>query len=350
MMNNETLYYPNYECKYYGKPFEKGYLVKNGTSYGQKQFLCGGCGRSISVRHGTAYYNLDTKEAIFEIAVRALAEGNSVRSAARIVEVDKDTICNWLDRAAQHSRLVMLYLWQNLHITECQLDELWSFVHTKQRNLAAGKIMKESYGDAWVWLAFTPQWRLVLSFVVGKRNQASADLLLKRVKHVTDEHIPFFTSDQLPEYKRALLSAYGKMVKPERKGNCGRYPKPRLGAPEELKYVQVVKKRVKGRVVSVTRKEVFGSKEEVDECLENSEASKSVNTSFVERENLTLRQSNRRLTRKTNGFAKELGWFERQLWLSLAYYHLVLPQGSLRQRLSKPEPTGEVVHQGSGNK
>ena len=84
---------------------------------------------------------------------------------------------------------------------------------------------------------------------------------------------------------------------------------------------------------------MFGSKEEVDECLENSETSKSVNTSFVERENLTLRQSNRRLTRKTNGFAKELGWFERQLWLSLAYYHLVLPHGSLRQRLSKPEPT-----------
>ena len=95
-------------------------------------------------------------------AVRALAEGNSVRSTARIVEVDKDTICDWLDRAAQHCRLVMLYLWRNLHITECQLDELWSFVHTKQRNLAIGKIFKESYGDGWVWIAFAPEYRLVL--------------------------------------------------------------------------------------------------------------------------------------------------------------------------------------------
>ncbi len=59
----------------------------------------------------------------------------------------------------------------------------------------------------------------------------------------------------------------------------------------------------------------------------------------MERESLTLRQSNRRLTQKTNGFAKELGWFERQLWLSLAYYHLMLPHGSLRQPLAKSEPT-----------
>jgi IS1 family transposase len=167
------------------------------------------------VRYGTAYYKLDTEEAIFETAVRALAEGNSIRSAARIVEVDKDTICDWLDRAAQHCRLVMLYLWCNLHITECQLDELWSFVHTKQRNLAIGKIFKESYGDAWVWIAFAPEYRLVLSFVVGKRNQDSANLLLNRVKYVTDGHIPFFTSDQLPEYRNALLNSYGEMIQPE---------------------------------------------------------------------------------------------------------------------------------------
>ena len=316
-MDWETIYCPNPHCIYYEKPFQESNLVKNGTSHNQKQALCRECGQSISVRHGTAYYNLNADKAIFETAVRALAEGNSVRSTARILEVDKDTVCEWLDRAAGHCRLVMLYLWRNLHITECQLDELWSFVHTKQRNLAAGKIFKESYGDAWVWIAFAPEYRSVLSFVVGKRNQDSADLLLKRVKHVTNEHIPFFTSDQLPEYRRALLNAYGKMVQPERKGNCGRYPKSRLEAPEDLKYAQVVKKRLKGKVVSVTRKEVFGSKEDVDECLDKSQTSKSVNTSFVERENLTLRQTNRRLTRKTNGFAKELGWFERQLWLSL---------------------------------
>jgi hypothetical protein len=67
--------------------------------------------------------------------------------------------------------------------------------------------------------------------------------------------------------------------------------------------------------------------------------SSTVNTSFVERDNLTQRQSNRRLTRRTNGFSKDLTWFEKQLWLSLAYYHLVLPHQSLRERLPTPEPT-----------
>ena len=65
----------------------------------------------------------------------------------------------------------------------------------------------------------------------------------------------------------------------------------------------------------------------------------TVNTSFVERDNLTQRQCNRRLTRRTNGFSKELTWFEKQLWLSLAYYHLTLPHHSLRQELEILEPT-----------
>ena len=70
-----------------------------------------------------------------------------------------------------------------------------------------------------------------------------------------------------------------------------------------------------------------------------SSVSDAINTSFVERDNLTQRQSNRRLTRRTNGFPKEIIWFEKQLWLSTAYYHFVLPHHSLRQPLETREPT-----------
>ena len=70
-----------------------------------------------------------------------------------------------------------------------------------------------------------------------------------------------------------------------------------------------------------------------------SPVSNTINTSFVERDNLTQRQSSRRLTRRTNGFSKEITWLEKQLWLSMAYYHLVLPHKSLRQQLATPEPT-----------
>jgi len=329
-MDWKTLYCPNRFCRLYGVPWPKSALVKNGTSRGYKQAL---------LRYGTAYFELEAEELIFDTAIRALAEGNSLRSTARIVQIDKDTAAAWLDRAARHCRKVMLCLWQHLPVTECQLDELWSFVHTKEQNLFVAKLGCETYGDAWVWVAFAPIWRLVLAFVVGKRTQASANVLLSRVAHVTDDRIPFFTSDQLAEYRTALLEVYGQWYQPARNGSRGCFPKRRRVAPPDLVYAQVVKQRERGQVVAVTHKVVFGSAEAVQTCLEASTASTTINTSFVERDNLTLRQQNRRLTRKTNGFSKELGWLERHLWLTLAYYHFVLPHASLRTKLAEPEST-----------
>ena len=190
-----------------------------------------------------------------------------------------------------------------------------------------------------MWIAFAPVWRLVVAFVIGKRTQQSADLLLERVLHVTDAPMPFFTSDQLPEYRQALLHAYGMGHQPPRQGNRRRYPKPLLMPPPELLYAQVVKTRAHGRIVQVDSKVVFGDLQAMAKQLTASPTSATINTSFVERHNLTQRQSNRRLTRRTNGFSKDLSWFERQLWLSLAYYHLVLPHRRLRQPLPEPEPT-----------
>lgn len=190
-MDWDTLYCPNRYCRYYGIAFEQGRMVKNGSSHGSPQALCKVCGQRVSIRYGTAYMNLHTDPMIFEMGIRALAEGNSLRATARIVAVDKDTVGDWLDETAQHCRLVMLYLWQHLHGTECQLDELWSFVHTKEHNLPFAKIYCETYGDAWVWVAFAQEWRLVLAFVVGKRTQDNADWLLEQVDYVTDEYPVF---------------------------------------------------------------------------------------------------------------------------------------------------------------
>jgi hypothetical protein len=94
-----------------------------------------------------------------------------------------------------------------------------------------------------------------------------------------------------------------------------------------------------GRIVAVSTRVVFGTPEAVAASLAHSPVSSTVNTRFVERDNLTQRQSNRRFTRRTNGFSKDLTWFEKQRWLSLAYYHLVLPHKSLRERLATLEPT-----------
>jgi hypothetical protein len=106
-------------------------------------------------------------------------------------------------------------------------------------------------------------WCLVLAFVIGKRDQASADLLLARVAYVTDDYIPFFTSDQLPEYEHALLTTYGEWYQPERHGTRGTHPKPRRRPLPGLLYAQVIKKRLKGRVVEVGTHVVFGTQDAV---------------------------------------------------------------------------------------
>jgi IS1 family transposase len=298
------------------------------------------CKQSFSVRHGTAYFELSAEERIFTMAMRALAEGNSLRGTGRIVDVDKDTVAAWLDRGGRHCRAVTTYLFHNLHLTECQLDELWSFVHKKEAHLSSLEKIRMLYGDAWVWLAFAPEWRLVPAFVIGKRVQENADLLLERLKAVSCGYIPFFTSDQLAHYPQTLLKAYGlPEVSLDIPGKRGRKPKPKLLPPSNLLYAQVVKQRQGGRVVQVTKKVIFGSPEAIQACLALSTTSQTINTSFIERNNLTCRQCNGRLSRKVLSFSKDLSWMEKHLWLSLSYYHFVLPHASLAQTLPEPQPT-----------
>jgi transposase-like protein len=91
-MDWETLYCPNRFCRYYGRSFRQGLLVKNGTSHGKKRALRRSCGRRVSLTYVTAYFGLEADPAIFKLKMRALAEGNSIHSTARIAQTDKDTV------------------------------------------------------------------------------------------------------------------------------------------------------------------------------------------------------------------------------------------------------------------
>jgi len=339
-MEFTTCYCPHPQCTHYGKRGFNAHLIRCGADRGIPRLLCTKCQGTFSVRQGTAYFGVRAEEPNYTIAMRALAEGNSLRGTGRIVDVDKDTVCSWLDRAGRHCRIVTTWLFDTLHITECQVDELWSFVRKKEAHLTVAEKVLALYGDAWVWMAFAPVWRLVAAFVVGKRDQESANMLLERLQAVSCGYIPFFTSDQLPHYAQALLHVYGT---PEIilhiPGKRGPKPTPKRLPPADLHYAQVVKRRKSGRVVEVTTKIIFGSEAAVQARLAASVVSQTINTSFVERNNLTCRQCNGRLSRQVLSFSKDLTWLEKHLWLSLAYYHFVLPHDSLSQRLSAPQPT-----------
>ena len=186
-MDLTTCYCLHPQCTHYGKRGFDAHLVRCGADRGIPRLLCTMC-------QGTAYFGVRAEEPNYTIAMRALAEGNSLRGTGRIVEVDKDTVCDWLDRAGRHCRAVTTYLFDTLHITECQVDELWSFVRKKEAHLTVAEKVLALYGDAWVWIAFAPVWRLVAAFVVDKRDQEHANTLLERLHAVSCGYIPFFTS------------------------------------------------------------------------------------------------------------------------------------------------------------
>jgi hypothetical protein len=188
-------------------------------------------------------------------------------------------------------------------------------------------------------MSFDPVHKVIPAFVVGEINQENADRLIAQTQAVNDGSLHVFFSDQRPQYREAILKAFGQWMQPERQGQRGRRPKPRWVPPPDLLYAQVVKHRRKGRVVKVTTEVVFGTPEALGAYRKRSPASRRVNTAFVERQNNTMRQHNRRFTRKTLGFSKKRYWMERQLHLCVGDYHFCLPHSGLREEIDPPLPT-----------
>ncbi len=287
-------------------------------------------------RTGTAFHHAHLDEALFETIACSLAEGVGVRATARILKVDKKTVLRVLARAAHHAMMVSRSLLKDLVVSECQLDEMWSFIGKKQGRLEPIEKLDGHLGDAWIWIAFDPTHKVVLAHVVGKRTEPYAVALLQEVKRITVSMPSLFTSDQLDHYTQALLQVYGIAVLPPRKPGPGRPPKPRLAPPDGLLYAQVVKKYKQNKVVSVTNKVVFGDPQKLQDIIEQSAASQTINTSFVKRNNGTVRHLDARCTRKIYRFSKCRENHERQLQLSLAYYHLCLPHKTLTKRNGRP--------------
>jgi IS1 family transposase len=290
----------------------------------------------ISPRRGTAFHHTHLPEQNFETIAKSLAEGVGVASIARIQNVDKKTVLLVLAKAAEQAKRVSRSLLMNVKVTECQLDEMWSFVGKKEKNLDPVEKLQRSLGDAWIWIAFDAINKIVLAYIIGKRTLPHAVSLLQEVKRITVRMPDLFSSDQLDQYTNALLQVYGNLVYPDRKPGPGRTPNPRLVPAEDLLYVQVVKQYKQYRVVKVTQKVVFGDSEKVESILAASAVSNKINTSYIERYNGTVRLMDARCGRKTLRFSKCKENHEIQLALSLGYYHLCRPHKTLTKRYGRP--------------
>ncbi len=338
-MDVRTVHCRNKHCKRCGQMGNESRLHRHGSYRGEARFRCEMCGDTIGARVGTAYANIRTDLKVYELGAKLLAEGMSIRATARVLDIDKDTICDWVSQLGEHCAKVAAYHFRNLHITECQLDELWTFVRKKEAQLTPIEQMLSLYGDAWIWVAFAPVSKLVPAWVAGKRTLSEGRKLVKCLKNRLDGHIPFFTSDDLPHYADALLAVYGQTIEPPRTGKQGRPRRAYKVPPDDLLYAVVCKRREGSRVVEVTTQVIYGSPERIAQVLHHSPTSNTISTYGVERNNLTIRQHARRMGRKVNAFSKEHDYLEHQLALSFGYYHFVIPHRGLRQRLSAPIPT-----------
>ncbi len=310
------------------------------TTQGEKRqmFLCKVCKNPFSETAGTPFFGLKTPMQTVCVALQELAEGLGVRAVARIRGVETDTVLDWLRKAGQHCEQVSAYMLQELHVSQVQLDELWTFVRKKERMLSDWEKLQTEYGDTWIWTAFDPVHKIVIAVLVGDRTEEEAVGLLNRLRACLSEAcLPFLTSDTLPHYAYAILRVFGLWWQPQRQGTRGRFPEPRQVPPQGLNYATVHKERENGHVVRVTTQVVYGRMQDILACLEP--LGQTINTAFVERMNLTLRHLLSRLHRKSLCFSKKREYLVYHLHLGLAYYHFGRDHSRLRVRLPQLIPT-----------
>jgi len=254
-----------------------------------------------------------------------LVEGNSIRSVSRMTGAARNTITTLLVDlgkacAAYQDRVV-----RNLTSTRIECDEIWAFCYAKARNVPEDKRGEFGYGDVWTWTAIDPDTKLIPSWLVGTRDLDDAmafvaDLgsrLANRVQITTDGHRP---------YIEAIESAFGKDVDYAMLIKEYGVEPSSDGSPTARRYSP---NRVTGEEVRI----VAG---DPDPDL--------ISTSYVERNNLSLRMGMRRFTRLTNGFSKKVANHAAMVSLHFMHYNFARPHSALGKRTTPAIAAGVADH------
>jgi hypothetical protein len=181
-----------------------------------------------------------------------------------------------------------------------------------------------------------PRSKVLVVVDVGCRTLAMAQRVVHRVTEVLAPGcVPLFLTDGLKDYATALLTHFGQWRHPERRQERGPRPKPRWRPLPELRYAQVVKSYRRRRLVGVTHRVVFGTRLAIEQVL--ARCGWTINTAFVERLNLDIRQRVAAIGRRVNTLCQGETGLRDQLALFQVYHNFVLPHASLRQLLPTPK-------------
>jgi IS1 family transposase len=228
----------------------------------------------------------------------------------------------------------------DVRVRQVQLDELFALLSAVEAGAVseADAIARLERMSQWVWVAMDPESKLLLALDVGDRTLAMAQRVVHHVVQVlAPDCAPLFLTDGFREYLTALLTHYGDWVHPPRRQGKGPIPKPRWMPRPALLYAQVIKTVRRRRLVRVSHRVVFGTLEAVNDVL--APQGWHINTAFVERINLTIRQHVAAVGRRVTTLCKGEDGVRQQLVLFHAYHNFCLPHASLRVPLAAPIPT-----------
>jgi IS1 family transposase len=329
---------PHNGCDYRGW-LGRGNLRANGHPSGGpwRQFHCTACDGFFPEHHGTIFHGKQAEVDLIVRVLACLAEGLGIRATARVFEVAPNTVLQWLTEAAEQLRAFSAYFLCDLHLEQLQLDELYAVL----RDLKAGKISDDEAikrlerSPSWVWTAMDPTSKLLVVVEVGGRTLAMAQRVVHQVTQMlAPDCVPLFLTDGFKDYATALLTHFGYWMHPERRQATGPMPKPRWMPLPALRYAQVVKSYRRRRLVGVTHRVVFGTRLAIEQVL--AACGWTINTAFVERLNLDIRQRVAAIGRRVNTLCQGEAGLRDQLVLFQVYHNFVLPHASLRQPLDEP--------------
>ncbi|MGA2670940.1 MAG: IS1 family transposase [Dehalococcoidia bacterium] len=237
--------------------------------------------------------------------IKVLCEGNSIRSTARITSTAVNTVVTLLKEVGAACLKYQDSHLRNLASKRIECDEIWSFCYAKEKNVPKDKQGQFGYGDVWTFVALDADTKLILNWLAGLRNPECAyefvkdikERIANRVQLTTDGHRMYFSAIEKTfgnDIDYAMLIKYYGNTSDEK----GHYSPP--------KCTHVATKSVKG-----------------------SPNMSQVSTSYIERQNLTMRMNMRRFTRLTNAFSKKLENHEYALALYFMHYNFARPHKTL---------------------
>ena len=231
------------------------------------------------------------------MVVRCLVDGNSMRATSRIVGVARNTIDKLLVELGAACSEYQDRTLRNLTCKRIQVDEIWSFCYCKQKQVTEDMAESRIAGDVWTWAAIDADTKLVLCWTLGKRDPETADAFVSDMASRLADRVQL-TSDGLATYLNAIVKAFGEDV------DYARLVEYYGNEPEG-------QKRYSPAVCTGCKKVgVIGDPDP-----------EHISTSYIERQNLTMRMGMRRFTHLTNAFSKKIENHAAAVSLHIMYYN-----------------------------